>query len=94
VTSNDGRTAERQRQSMHKPRHLIQLRVHELSAYRAAVIACAGQTERGNAERLLGQIASLEAQRQGDGRLQFVPAATSAALASRALAHLRGNANP
>ena len=70
-------------------RHLIQLSVDELSAYRAAVIACAGREERRVAERLLGQVASLEPRESAVDRIQFIPAATSAPLALRALAHLR-----
>ena len=72
-------------------RHLIQLGVDELSAYRAAVIACAGRDESRTAERLLGQLASLEPRGPAVSRLQFVPAATSAPLALRALAHLRAS---
>jgi len=74
--------------------HVIQLSVDELSAFRAAVIACAAHSERGTAERLLGQLASLEARGRQVSRLQFVPAAPSAPLALRALAHLRGIPRP
>jgi hypothetical protein len=87
------RRLERERhRSMRKPRHLITLSVDELSAFRAAVIACAAQSEHGMAERLLGQLASLEASGQAVSRLEFVPAATNAPLALRALAHMRRDA--
>jgi hypothetical protein len=76
---------------MGERRHLIQLGVDELAAYRAAVIACAGREERRTAERLLGQLASLEPRGPAVSPLQFVPAATSVPLAFRALAHLRAS---
>ena len=80
------------RESMTHPLHPIHLTVDELSAYRSAVIACAAPSERHTAERLLGQLASLEAAGRAAERLRFVPAAPSAPLAMRALAHLRAGA--
>jgi hypothetical protein len=68
----------------------ITLQMHELPAYRAAVIVCAHADERERCERLLGQLASLEA--QGDAavsQLRFAPPSRSAVLARRALEHLR-----
>jgi hypothetical protein len=78
--------------SMPESRYRIELDADELAAYPAAVIACARRGERRTAERLLGQVASLEARAQPVRRLEFVPAAASAALASRALDHLRRDA--
>ena len=69
---------------------MIALRAGELSAFRAAVIACALPHERERCERLLGQVASLEARADGHAaELRFAPSAGSVALARRALAHLR-----
>jgi hypothetical protein len=70
----------------------ITLRASELVGYRAAVIACSRPDESGLCERLLGQIASLEAQSVADARdaeLTFAPPAGGAMLAQRALEHLR-----
>ena len=66
----------------------ITLRPDELPTFRAAVIACTSTAERESCERLLGQIASLEAA-TSDGRVAFVPPPRSAALAYRAVAVLR-----
>ena len=70
----------------------ITLQASELVGYRAAVIACSQQDERELCERLLGQIASLEAAQtvagQRDTELTFAPPAGGAALAQRALEHL------
>jgi hypothetical protein len=70
----------------------ITLRASELVGYRAAVIACSQPQERELCERLLGQIASLESQAvagESDSELTFAPPAGGAALAQRALEHLR-----
>jgi hypothetical protein len=67
----------------------ITLQPGELPIYRAAVIACASTTESASCERLLGQLASLEAAAANGACLAFIPAARSAALAYRALAALR-----
>jgi hypothetical protein len=74
---------------MPQRQHLIQLGADELSAYRAAIIACARREERRVAERLLGQVASLEPREPAVSQIQFIPPATSTPLALRALAHLR-----
>jgi hypothetical protein len=79
---------------MAQARQLIQLGADELSAYRAAIVACARREERRVAERLLGQVASLEPNEPAVSQIQFIPAATSAPLALRALAHLRGGSRP
>jgi len=70
----------------------IRLRADELVGYRAAVIACSPADARELCERLLGQLASLEAQAIGvppDTELNFVPPAGGLQLARRALEHLR-----
>jgi hypothetical protein len=68
----------------------ITLRFDELAAYRAAVIACALPEERERCERLLGQLASVEARAaMPSARLQFAPGRRTAQLAHRALAMLR-----
>jgi hypothetical protein len=70
----------------------ITLRAGELPSFRAAVIACSGAGERDLCERLLGQLASLEAQALSahpDDELTFAPPRGSIALAQRALEHLR-----
>jgi hypothetical protein len=54
----------------------ITLRADELAGYRAAVIACSRYEERELCERLLGQLASLEAQALAadpDAELTFAP---------------------
>jgi hypothetical protein len=68
------------------PRTLT-LKTAELPAFRAAVIACAEPAERRHSERLLGQLASLEAAATED-ELSFAPAAATSGLARRAFAHL------
>ena len=67
----------------------ITLQPDELPTYRAAVMACASSTESASCERLLGQLASLEAAAANGTCLAFIPASRSAALAYRALAVLR-----
>jgi hypothetical protein len=71
----------------------ITLQPEELPTYRAAVIACASTAESASCERLLGQLASLEAAAADGTCLAFIPAARSAALAYRALAALRHDAD-
>jgi hypothetical protein len=71
----------------------ITLQPDELPTYRAAVIACASTTESASCERLLGQLASLEAAAANGTCLAFIPAARSAALAYRALGALRRDAD-
>jgi hypothetical protein len=70
----------------------ITLRVDELEGFRAAVIACSREDEHDLCERLLGQLASLEAQTFGadpDTELTFAPPSGGLRLAQRALEHLR-----
>ena len=70
----------------------IILQAHELPGYRAAVIACSRDDERELCERLLGQIASLEAQAldsDPQAELTFTPPPGGGALARRAVEHLR-----
>jgi hypothetical protein len=67
----------------------ITLAPGELPAYRSAVIACAGPGEHERCERLLGQLASLEAQATA-AILQFVPGPSTAPLARRAFDRLDG----
>ena len=71
----------------------ITLQPDELPTYRAAVIACASPTESASCERLLGQLASLQAAAADGTCLAFIPAARSATLAYRALAALRHDAD-
>jgi hypothetical protein len=64
----------------------------ELAPYRAAIIACSRGDEQELCERLLGQLASLEAKALSaapGGVLEFVPPRGGSALARRALEHLR-----
>ena len=70
----------------------ITLRASELPGYRAAVIACSRDDEHELCERLLGQLASLEAQAFGadpSAEFSFVPPSGGLRLAQRALEHLR-----
>jgi hypothetical protein len=70
----------------------ITLRAQELPGYRAAVIACSRSDELELCERLLGQLASLEAQAlyaTPDVQLSFAAPPGGADLARRAVAHLR-----
>ena len=67
----------------------ITLRTADLASFRAAVIACAGRADRHRCERLLGQLASLEAVATTQ-TLRFTPARATSALARRALEHLEG----
>jgi hypothetical protein len=68
----------------------IALRGDELAAYRAAVVVCALPDERECCERLLGQLASVEAREaMPSARLEFAPGRRTARLAHRALAMLR-----
>lgn len=70
----------------------ITLRADELAGYRAAVIACAREEERELCERLLGQIASLEAQAAAAdpaAKFTFAPPPGGAKLAHRAVDSLR-----
>ena len=67
---------------------MLTVRTTDLAAFRAAVIACAEPAERGHSERLLGQLASLEAAATAE-QLSFTPAAATSALAHRAFAHLQ-----
>ena len=70
----------------------ITLSASELPGYRAAVIACSREHELELCERLLGQLASLEAQAfdaDPDAELTFAPPAGGLRLAQRALEHLR-----
>jgi hypothetical protein len=78
---------------MADPATSIQLPASDLSAYRTWVISCASPEEREQCERLLGQLASLEA-RATSATLEFVPGPRSAPLANRALAHLREERRP
>jgi hypothetical protein len=57
------------------------------------VISCARPEERDQCERLLGQLASLEARSAGP-TLEFVPGPLSAPLARRAFARLRAERRP
>jgi hypothetical protein len=67
----------------------INLGIDEVAAYRAAVIACALPEERERCERLLGQLASVEARAAiHSARLQFAPGRRTAQLAHRALSML------
>ncbi len=66
----------------------IHLPADDLPAYRTWVISCARPEEREQCERLLGQLASLEARADG-ATLEFVPGRQSAPLAARALGRLR-----
>jgi hypothetical protein len=70
----------------------ITLRADELPPYRAAVIECALAQEHELCERLLGQLASLEAQAfdaDPTHPFTFAPPPGGAQLARRALDHLR-----
>jgi hypothetical protein len=70
----------------------ITLRADELPGYRAAVIASSRYEERELCERLLGQLASLEAQALGAdsaAELSFAPPPGGSALAHRAVQYLR-----
>jgi hypothetical protein len=70
----------------------ITLRADELVGYRAAVIACAHAEERDLCERLLGQLASLEAQALSADpatMFTFAPPPGGAQLARRAVEQLR-----
>ena len=67
----------------------IVLGAAELPTYRAAVISCSTIADKERCERLLGQIASLEAQRRLGDVLTFIPPARTSDLAYRALARLR-----
>jgi hypothetical protein len=70
----------------------ITLRADELTGYRAAVIGCSRVEERELCERLLGQIASLEAQAlDADPATEFTfaPPRGGAQLARRAVEQLR-----
>jgi hypothetical protein len=71
----------------------IILRVADLPAFRAAVIACAGPGDRHRCERLLGQLASLESA-ASEPTLRFVPARATAPLARRAREHLHAISGP
>jgi alpha-D-ribose 1-methylphosphonate 5-triphosphate synthase subunit PhnH len=66
----------------------ITLHADDVPAFRSAIIACARPVERERCERLLGQLASLEAATPA-ATLQFIPARTTALLARRALEHLQ-----
>lgn len=69
----------------------ITLRADELAGYRAAVIACSRADEPELCERLLGQLASLEAQALSvapDTQFTFAPSGRALGLARRALEHL------
>jgi hypothetical protein len=66
----------------------ITLHAADIAAFRASVIACAHPSEAEHCERLLGQLASLEAQGPA-GTIRFVPGGRTAPLARRALAHLQ-----
>jgi hypothetical protein len=66
----------------------ITLRGDDIAAFRTSVIACAHPSEAEHCERLLGQLASLEA-RGTAGTIRFVPGRRTAPLARRALAHLQ-----
>jgi hypothetical protein len=59
----------------------------DVPGFRAAVVASAHAGEGHLSERLLGQLASLEAGSSAE-RLAFVPADATASLARRALDHL------
>jgi hypothetical protein len=68
----------------------ITLKRTELATYRAAVISCAQDSERDDCERLLGQLASLEAAGPaGDASVTFTAPPGARRLASRALEHMR-----
>lgn len=70
----------------------ISLRADELASYRAAVIACVRSEEHDLCERLLGQLASLETQAhpaEPETEYTFAPPPAAAALAQRAVEHLR-----
>jgi hypothetical protein len=70
----------------------IILQAHELPGYRAAVIACSRDDERELCERLLGTLASLEAQAMDadpDSELEFYAPPGASALAQRAVDNLR-----
>jgi hypothetical protein len=71
----------------HDARTII-LPMADLPAFRAAVIACADPGDRHRCERLLGQLASLEAAAT-NATLRFVPSPTTERLARRASEHLR-----
>ena len=69
----------------------ITLRADELAAYRAAVIACSHGEDRELCERLLGQIASLEALAHAvgpDTPFTFAPPPGGVRLARLAVEHL------
>jgi hypothetical protein len=79
----------------------LTLHADELPSFRAAVIACAAEEDRGACERLLGQIASLEGRAaDADAELSFSPPSGARELAERALIELharplrRGTARP
>ena len=65
----------------------IILAAGDLPAFRAAVIACTEPAEHGRCERLLGQLASLEAGAT-NATVRFVPHRDTTTLARRALAQL------
>jgi hypothetical protein len=62
----------------------------DIPAFRAAVIACTEPADRQRCERLLGQVASLEATATG-ATVRFVAAGDTAPLARRAQEHLRAH---
>ena len=69
----------------------ITLRADELAGYRAAVIACSHGEDRELCERLLGQVASLEALArcvEPETPFTFVPPPGSVRLARMAVEHL------
>jgi hypothetical protein len=66
----------------------IELPAPDAAAYRNAVIDCARPGEREQCERLLGQLASVEAPAASSGTLRFIPWRDTADLARRALAQL------
>jgi hypothetical protein len=66
----------------------ITLSADELPAFRSAIIACAHPAERERCERLLGQLASLEAGAAA-AAVEFIPGRSTGPLARRALDHMR-----
>jgi hypothetical protein len=68
----------------------VTLRADELASYRAAVISCAKEDDTDACERLLGQLATFEAQGyDSDEELTFIPQPGAHDLASRAFTDLR-----
>ena len=67
----------------------LTLRADELAGYRAAVIICAEDEDRDACERLLGQLATLEAQAREGDELSFTAPPGAQDLANRAFTHLR-----